>query len=291
MENRVLKYFLVVAEEGNITRAAEVLHVSQPALSKQLMQLEDELGAKLLIRGKRNVTLTEEGRFLRGRAQEIVDLTEKTERDFKDGVVKYNGVVSIGMGETEASEWLAEKVSEFSEIFPDVKFDFYSATGDSVRRRVEKGLLDFGLMVEPFGDLSKFSYLPLSIKERYGVLVSIKNPLSAKQYITKEDLKNEKLAVPFRYATRIKETGGEDFSDGNVFINHNLLFNVATIVKKNKGVCLTIGGAASLYDKNEVVWKPLFPEVLFSNAVIWKKFKEQSPSARKFLEFINSHKE
>ena len=287
MENRLLKYFLVVAEEENITRAAEILHVSQPALSKQLMQLEDELGAKLLIRGKRSVTLTEEGRFLRGRAQEIIDLTEKTERDFKDGIVKYNGVVSIGMGETGASEWLAEKVSEFSELFPEVKFDFYSATGDSVRRRIEKGLLDFGLLVEPFGDLSKFSYLPLPMKEQYGVLISTQNPLSEKQYITKEDLLGERIILPFRYVSRLKETGGENFFENNAFITHNLLFNVATMVKKNKGVCLTIGGATSLYDKNELVWKPLFPKVEFSNVIIWKKYKQESPSASKFLEFIN----
>ena len=125
MENRVLKYFLVVAQEENITRAAEILHVSQPALSKQLIGLEQELGAKLFVRGKRSLTLTEEGRFLFRRAQEIVDLTEKTERDFKDGITSLNGTVSIGMGETEASIWLTSKVAEFSEIYKDVKFNFY----------------------------------------------------------------------------------------------------------------------------------------------------------------------
>ena len=108
MENRLLKYFLVVAQEENITRAAEILHVSQPALSKQMMQLENELGATLFIRGKRSLTLTEEGRFLRGRAREIVALTEKTERDFKDGIVSYNGIITIGMGETSASRLLGE---------------------------------------------------------------------------------------------------------------------------------------------------------------------------------------
>lgn len=223
---------------------------------------------------------------MRGRAQEIIDLTEKTERDFKDGIVKYNGIVSLGMGETAASEWLGEKVSEFSELFPDVKFDFYSATGDSVRRRIEKGLLDFGLLVEPFGDLSKFSYLPLPIKEQYGILVSTQNPLSKKECITKEDICNQHVTVPFRYVPRIKETVGEDFLQNNAFITHNLLFNVATLVKKNKCVCLTIGGATSLYDKDDLVWKPLFPKTELSNVIIWKKFKQESPSAKKFLEFL-----
>ena len=109
MENRLLKYFLVVAREENITKAAEILHVSQPALSRQIMQLEEELGARLFIRGKRSLTLTEEGRFLRGRAQEIVALTEKTERDFRDGIVSYDGTVSVGMGETSAREPMARR--------------------------------------------------------------------------------------------------------------------------------------------------------------------------------------
>lgn len=286
MENRLLKYFLVVADEENITRAAEVLHVSQPALSKQLMQLEEELGAKLFIRGKRNITLTEEGRFLRGRAQEIIELTEKTERDFRDGVVKYNGVVSIGMGETAASDWLSEQVSRFSELYPDVKFDFYSATGDIVRQRIEKGLLDFGLIIEPFGDLTKFAYLPLSMKEQYGVLVSTKNPLSAKQYVTKEDLIDQKIAVPFRFLSRLKQIGF-DCLDNNTFITNNLLFNVATIAKRNDGICLTVKGSTSLYDSRELVWIPLFPKVELSNVIIWKKYKQESPSANRFIEFIN----
>lgn len=286
MENRLLKYFLVVAEEENITRASKILHISQPALSKQLMTLEDELGAKLFIRGKRNISLTEEGRFLQVRAKEIIDLTEKTERDFKDGVINFNGVISIGMGETGASEWLGNKVCEFSEIFPEVKFVFHSSTGDSIRDSIERGLLDFGLLVEPYGVLSKFSYLSLPIKEQCGVLVSTKNALSQKPFITKEDLANEKLIIPVRYVPYIKEMFGDDY-EKREFITFNLLFNVATIVKRNDGVCFTMGGATSLYGKNELVWKPLSPKVEYSNVIIWKKYKEESPSARRFIEFLN----
>lgn len=287
MENRLLKYFLVVAEEENITRASKILHISQPALSKQLMTLEDELGAKLFIRGKRNIALTEEGRFLQVRAKEIIDLTEKTERDFKDGVINFNGVISIGMGETGASEWLSNKVCEFSEIFPDVKFVFHSSTGDSIRDRIERGLLDFGLLVEPYGVLSKFSYLSLPIKEQCGVLVSKKNALSQKPFITKEDLANERLIIPERYTSFIKGMFSEDVFNKKSFITFNLLFNVATIVKRNEGVCFTMGGATTLYDKNELVWKPLSPKVEYSNVIIWKKYKEESPSARRFIEFFN----
>lgn len=286
MENRLLKYFLVAAQEENITRAAEILHLSQPALSKQIMQLEDELGAKLFVRGKRSLTLTEEGRFLRGRAQEIVALTEKTERDFRDGIVSYNGIISIGMGETAASHWLGGLAMKFSELYPEVKFDFYSATADSVKARIEKGLLDAGLLIEPAVDLSKYDFLRLPVKERWGVLVSSKHPLFGKDSVTKDDLADERLFVPFRMRDRLEDTFGISVHSPNVFGTHNLLNNAAALVRANAGVALTIGGATELYDKRELAWRPFEPEITLSSILVWKKYKAASPSAAKFLEFV-----
>lgn len=167
-----------------MTKASEILHISQPALSKQIMQLEEELGARLFVRGKRSLTLTEEGRFLRGRAQEIVALTEKTERDFRDGIVSYNGTVSIGMGETTASRRLGGLAAEFSKFYPEVRFDFYSATADNLKERIEKGLLDAGLLIEPTLDLSKYDILRLPVRDRWGVLVSASDPLFEKDHVT-----------------------------------------------------------------------------------------------------------
>lgn len=237
MENRLLKYFLVAAQEENITRAAEILRVSQPALSKQIMQLEDELGAKLFIRGKRSLTLTEEGRFLRGRAQEIVALTEKTERDFRDGIVSYNGTVSVGMGETTASRWLSGLAVEFSKSYPDVKFDFYSATADNVKERVEKGLLDAGLLIEPTVDLSKYDLLRLPVKDRWGVLVSAKDPLFDKEFVTSDDLAGKRLFVPFRLSDRLGEIFGISAETADIFVTHNLLYNVAVYGKSQRRRC------------------------------------------------------
>ena len=287
MENRLLKYFLVAAQEENITKAAEILRVSQPALSKQIMQLEDELGAKLFIRGKRSLSLTEEGRFLRSRAQEIVDLTEKTERDFKDGIVSYNGTVSIGMGETAASRWLSAQAEKFSESYPDVRFDFYSATADSVREKIEKGLLDMGLLIEPTGDLSKYDFIRLPVKDRWGVLFSVENPLAGKDFITRDDLMQEKLFIPFRIFPRLKEMLGISTEEITVRGTHNLLYNVASVVQDNSAAAITIGGAAELYDSRKLIWKPISPEIGFHSVLIWKKYKSSSPSAAKFLEFIN----
>jgi hypothetical protein len=286
MENRLLKYFLVVAQEENITRAAEILHVSQPALSKQIMQLEDELGAKLFLRGKRSLTLTEEGRFLRSRAQEIVDLTEKTERDFRDGIVSYNGTVSIGMGETAASRWLSAQTEKFSESYPDVRFDFYSATADSVREKIEKGLLDMGLLIEPTGDLSKYDFIRLPVMDRWGVLVSVKNPLAGKDAVTRDDLMREKLFIPFRIFPCLSEMFGISAETANIRGTHNLLYNVASVVQNNSAVAITIGGAAEIYDPCKLVWRPFSPAIGFHSVLIWKKYKASSPSAAKFLEFI-----
>ena len=286
MENRSLKYFLVVAQEENITKAAEILHVSQPALSKQIMQLEDELGAKLFIRGKRSLTLTEEGRFLRSRAQEIVELTEKTERDFKDGIVSYNGTVSIGMGETVASRWLSAQTERFSEEYPDVRFEFYSATADSVREKIEKGLLDMGLLIEPTGDLSKYDFIRLPVKDSWGVLVSALDPLAQRDHITREDILGKRLFVPFRIAAHISEMFGISAEDVKIFGTHNLLFNAAAVVQDDFAMAITIGGAADLYDPKRLVWRPFSPEIDFNSVLIWKKYKSSSPSAARFLSFL-----
>lgn len=286
MENRVLKYFLVIAQEGSITKAAEILHVSQPALSKQIMQLEDELGAKLFLRGKRSLSLTEEGRFLRGRAQEIVDLTEKTERDFRDGIVSYNGVVSIGMGETSASRWLCSLTERFCGMYPEVKFDFYSATADGVRAKIEKGLLDMGLLFEPTGDLSKYDFIRLPVKDRWGLLVSTESPLAGKDFVVREDLLAQRLFVPFRILSRLNEMFGFSAEDATVCGTHNLLFNAASVVRGNAAAAITVGGAAELYDQASLLWKPFFPELGFYSVLVWKKYQSMTPSAEKFLEFV-----
>lgn len=287
MENRLLKYFLVVAREENITKAAEILHVSQPALSRQIMQLEEELGARLFIRGKRSLTLTEEGRFLRGRAQEIVALTEKTECDFRDGIVSYDGTVSVGMGETSASRWLGGIVAEFSKLYPDVKFDLFSGTADIVKERIEKGLLDAGLLIEPTVDLSKYDLLRIPVKDRWGVLVAAGDPLFGKEYVTSRELEGRRLFVPARLADRLEEIFGIPAADADIFVTHNLLYNAASMVKYGAGAAITVSGATELYDSRELSWKPFYPELPLSSVLVWKKYNVASPSAAKFLEFVD----
>lgn len=149
MELRVLKYFLMVAREENITKAAQLLHVTQPTLSRQLMQLEEELGVQLFHRGKHNVTLTEDGMLLRRRAQELVFLSEKTKMELQHKEEMPTGEIAIGCGETKSMAALSEKMVSFRQKYPLVQFSIYSAIADDIKERLEKGLLDMGLLVEP----------------------------------------------------------------------------------------------------------------------------------------------
>ena len=156
MEFRVLKYFLMVAREENITHAAELLHITQPTLSRQLIQLEEELGVKLFQRSRHRIILTEAGMLLRRRAEEIVSLTEKTREELRFETAQLTGKISIGSGELKTSRFLAELIASFHEEYPQVHFELYSGNSDNIKERIDQGILDIGLLVEPV-DISKYN--------------------------------------------------------------------------------------------------------------------------------------
>lgn len=287
MENRVLKYFLVVAREENITHASEILHISQPALSRQLMQLEEELGVKLFVRGKRNITLTDEGRYLRQRAQEIVDLTEKTERDFRSGLGTLSGEISIGLGESAASSLIADYICEFVKIYPNVHFKYYSNNADFIKEQLEKGLLDIGVLMEPT-DLSKYEYVRLPIKDHWGVLLPAKCPLSQKEFISPSDLKDRKLFISTRTKQTIVSWLGEFYREENVLLYYNLLYNAAMLVDKGMGTTFTVDGAAMLYKNPNTVFRPLSPKIEVTTVFAWKKYQVATPTVKAFIEFVSN---
>lgn len=167
MEIRVLKYFLVVAREENITRAAQLLHITQPTLSRQLIQLEEELGVQLFRRSKYRIILTDDGMLLRRRAQEIVDLAEKTEREFLRQEEELSGEISIGCGETNSMSWLSERMAAFRREHPLVSFSIYSATADDIKDRLEKGLLDLGLLAEPV-EIGRYDFIRMPREDVWG---------------------------------------------------------------------------------------------------------------------------
>lgn len=167
MELRVLRYFLAVAQEENITKAAALLHLTQPTLSRQLMQLEEELGTKLFRRSQYQVILTEGGMLLRRRAQELVELADKTEREFSRRDTELSGEIAIGCGESRSMTFLSQRICSFRKLHPQVQFRIYSAAADDVKERIENGLLDMGLLAEPV-DISRYAFQRMPQKDRGG---------------------------------------------------------------------------------------------------------------------------
>ena len=286
MEVRVLKYFLTVAREEDITRASEILHISQPALSRQLMQLEEELGTQLFVRGRHSSTLTEAGMLLRRRAQEIVDLTEKTEQEFQNLGDTLSGTVSIGSGEADTMRCLAQIMRGFSDLYPEVKFDIYSNDADHVRERLERGTLDIGVLLG-LTDISKYESIALPGKERWGVLVPAKCPLAQKEYVTKEDLVGRRVFIAKRgVAQGVADWFGEYYDKMNVYATYNLLYNAAMLVNCEIGAAISIEGAASLYKNPNIIFKPFYPELAVTSTMVWKKHQPQTQAVSTFLEYV-----
>lgn len=175
MELRVLKYFLMIAREENITRAAQLLHVTQPTLSRQIKELEEELGTKLFERSNHRIVLTQDGLLLRRRAQEIVELTERTEKDFAHKDEELTGEIAIGSGETRSVSVLAEVLSSFRQRYPRVRYRFYSGNADHIKERIENGTLDIGLFPEPV-DISRYEFIRVPVREEWGVLTQEDSP-------------------------------------------------------------------------------------------------------------------
>ena len=187
MELRVLRYFLAVAREESISGAAEALHVTQPTLSRQMMELEEELGKTLFLRGKRKISLTEEGMFLRKRAQEIVTLVEKTESEFSAAEETISGDVHIGGGETDAMRLIARAAHRLQSAYPHIAYHLFSGNADDVTERLDRGLVDFGVFIEP-ADLSKYDFIKLPVTDIWGVLMRKDCPLAARATIRPQDL-------------------------------------------------------------------------------------------------------
>lgn len=198
MEIRKLKYFLTVANEGNITRASEILFISQPALSRQIQQLEEELGVQLVIRGKREITLTEVGMLLKIRAQEILSLIEKSEKECQAFNSKIDGQIFVGIPESSSGKKFIELLNAFGKLYPEVTYDIYTGTGDDIQDRLEKGLLDIGVFMSSTS-ITQYHYIELSERELWGVLLPETSQLAQQKSVQPEDLLNAPLLMSRRY--------------------------------------------------------------------------------------------
>lgn len=287
MEIRLLQYFLAVVQEENISRAADVLHVTQPTLSRQMAQLEEELGTQLFIRG-RHLALTDAGIMLRRRAEEVVALMDKIEDEFQRQE-EIGGIISIGSGGLNASKMLPAVMEGFRKKYPKVQFSLYTNSAEYVRERLEQGLLDFGLLLEPV-DVTKFDYIRMKKKERWGLLLRAGHPLAKKESITKEDLLGEPLITTNRQSVQ-KELEGwleRPFSQLDIFATYNIITNVAMLVESGVASALTIEGAVNLFGSERLVFRPLFPELSMTSVFAWKKFQPSFGAAGRFLEYLKS---
>ncbi len=286
MEIRVLKYFLAVAQEESISKAAEVLNITQPTLSRQLMDLENELKTKLLVRGKRNkkVTLTDDGKLLKARAQEIVELANKTESEFLFDEKNLTGDIYIGGGETEAMRIIARTVKKLYEIYPNIKYHLYSGNGEDVREKLDKGLLDFGLFIEPI-DKKEYGFIQLNEKDRWGLLMRKDSFLSSKEYIEPQDMKDIPIFTSRQYLVKNLISGwlGFDFEKLNIIGSYNLLFNASIMVEEGLGYALCIDRLINLTGNSKLCFKPLKPSLEAGILIAWKKNQPLSKCAKLFL--------
>lgn len=293
MEIRVLRYFLTIAREGSITNAANFLHVTQPTLSRQIKDLEEELGQKLFIRGSHNMTLTAEGMILRKRAEEIISMVDKTEEEFHSMEHVVGGDIYIGGGETDAIKLVAQVAKELRSNYPDIHYHLYSGNAEDVTERLDKGLLDFGILIQP-ADITKYDYLNLPAKDMWGVVMRIDSPLAQKKSIKKEDLLNIPLicsrqAMSQRSKNEFVEWFGEDFDKLDVVTTFNLVYNAAIMVDAGIGYALTIDKIINTGAGSNLCFRPLEPRVDSGLNIIWKKYQVFSSAAELFLEKLREN--
>lgn len=281
MELRTLKYFLVVAREENITKAAALLHVTQPTLSRQMMQLEEELGVQLFTRSSHNIILTEQGMLLKRRAQELVSLAEKTKQELAQQQI-LNGEVAIGSGEYRSSVLLAQILAQFHKQHPQVRYEIFSGNSDDIKERIERGLLDVGFLLEPV-DVSKYEFVRIPIREEWGVLVSEGSKLAQKTSVTPQDLADKSLLFARRDLVKreLMNWFGSYADDLNIVACGNLPFNLSMLVQQGMGAYLSIRKSCQ-YDG--VCFRPLSPKLESNVVLAWKKNQAMSPAAQKLLE-------
>ncbi len=289
MEIRVLRYFLAVAREGNITGAANSLYLSQPTLSRQIRDLEEELGQQLLIRKSHRVSLTPEGILFRKRAEEIIAMVDKTEAEFAAMEDSVSGDIYIGSGETQAIRQIAEIMRNLRGEYPGIHYQLYSGNAQDVTGRLDKGLLDFGILIQP-ADISKYDYLSLQAKDVWGVVMRKDSPLAEKEGIQKGDLLGVPLIFSRQAITPNQNAGefakwfGKDFSKLDIVTTFNLVYNAAVMVDAGIGYAVTLDKLVNTAEYSSLCFRPLEPRLESGLDIVWKKYQVFSPAAELFLE-------
>lgn len=283
MEIRTLRYFLAVAREKNITRAANSLHVTQPTLSKQIKELEESLNKQLLIRGNRQITLTEEGQLLKKRAEEIIDLVDRTEWELSQCMEEVTGNVYIGGGESHAMRLITKAIHQLKNQYPKIQFHLHSATAQEVMDKIDHGSLDFGVVIGSV-DKQNYDFRQLPTTDRWGLLVTKDNPLANHDTITADQLTQLPL-ICSRQALNDNELSGwlgADFTSLNIVATYNLLYNATLMVEEGMGSALCLDKLANTSEDSPLTFIPLDPLIESPINLIWKRHVPFTAAAQLF---------
>lgn len=284
MELRVLRYFLEVAREENVTHAAQRLHVSQPTLSRQIKELEDELGKKLFTRSNYSIKLTEEGMLLRKRAEDILEMADKTLEEFKSLDEINGGDIHIGCAESNGIAHVIRVIKSLQKKYPHIRYHFYSSGTDAVSERLDRGLLDVAVIIQEV-DLSKYNYLKVPSSDRWGLIMRKDSPLAEHSCIHLNDLMNIPLILS-RQAMReeMPRWFGETQDKLNIVATYNLLFNTSVMVREGFGYVLGFDGLVNTGPDSDICFRPLEPALESPMYIIWKKYQMFTPVASLLLE-------
>ena len=279
MEIRVLRYFLEMAREGNMTRAAKRLNITQPTMSKQLKDLETELGQKLFTRTNYNIKLTEAGLLLRKRAENLLDMSDKIEKEFQFYNKFSGGDVYIGCAESYLIKYIATAIQAVQEDHPNIHYHFTSGDTSLVSGKLNEGLYDFALIAEP-PDLSRYNYIEIPESNLWGVVMQITNPLASKQQITFEDLLPYPIfASDQAFSVDIPRWCGENVDKLNRLASFNLSTNSAFFTKEGLGLTLSFNKLIDTSPESGLVFRPLYPKLETKMYIIWMKYQVLTPAA------------
>ena len=288
MELRVLRYFLETAQEGNMTRAAQRLFISQPTMSKQLKELEKELGTKLFVRSNYNIRLTEAGMLLRERAEDILSLVEKTEAEFKSLEEINSGDIYVGAPESESMSLFAEIVCRLQQDYPKIRCNIYSGNMDDVCEKLDKGLLDFAIVMN-YVDLMKYNYLPMLTEDRWGVIMRRDDPLAIKDSFTISELRTLPLICSKQWVDQeFPQWFRSDLDEVNIVATYNLPFNGAVMAKSGMGYAMMLDNLVHTGEDSDIIFRPLTDVPKAEMYVIWRKYQVFTPIAELLLNKLQS---
>lgn len=288
METRVLHYFLAVAKIGNVTKAAESLHITQPTLSRQIADLEKEIGVELFDRSNRRLVLTKAGTMFQQRAQMILDLIQQTEIEVTQENNELTGTVHLGCVESDASFFIMRIVKKMQKSFPNVKFDIYTGNGDVLRERLDQGFTDVALLIEPV-ETVKYNYLVLPTKDTWGVLMKKDDPLAHKATISSDDLYKMPLITNHRNLVRdeINDVLKLNPNKLNIVAEYNLTSNVIQLVKLGNYYLLGIKGIHDMHNDPDIKFVPFTPTKKVGHVLAWRKNTMLAPTTKKFIQMVN----